>query len=159
VLAQWQGEDFLEPYLNVQTTADADGNFYLGGMTPGDYVIQAALDSIWLSTPEIVHIGRRELGPIRLKIALPGVPVQLELRDFSGSPVIGGEATIRRLGPFASLWPRKWVSDSAGRIDIPTLEAGAQVVQIAGVAKALHVKVPPLPADPVIVRIRVDSPK
>jgi hypothetical protein len=59
VLAQWQGEDFLKPYLNVKTTAEADGNFYLGGMTPGDYVIQAALDSIWLSPTGDCSCGPR----------------------------------------------------------------------------------------------------
>jgi hypothetical protein len=159
VFAEWQGEDFLKPHLNVQTTADADGNFFLGGMTPGDYVIQAALDSIWLSSPVIVHTGRGRLGPVRLKIPPPGAPLRLELRDQSGTPVLGSVVTIRHRGPLAWLWPREWVSDALGNIDIPTLEAGTKFLQLAGVAQPLHLKVPPLPADPLTVRIRVARTK
>lgn len=75
VLAEWQGEEYLKPYLKVSVTADADGNFQLGGLTSGNYVVQAALDSIWLSAPILVHARPSETSPIELKIPLPGAAV------------------------------------------------------------------------------------
>lgn len=157
VLAEWQGEEYLKPYLNVRVTADADGRFRLGGLTSGTYVVQAALDSIWLSPPILVPARPGEAPPIELKIPLPGAPVRVELRDPSGAPLAGCRLTIPQQGPLAVLWPATWLSDATGRIEIPTLGAGTNTVQIEGIADPVRVEVPPAPASPVMMPLTVPS--
>lgn len=103
-------------------------------------------------------LGGRIVGlPIELKIPLPGAPVRVELRDPSGAPVAGCRLTIPQQGPLAVLWPAAWLSDATGRIEIPTLGAGTNTVQIDGMANPVLVEVPPAPASPVIVALTVPS--
>jgi hypothetical protein len=158
VLAAYQGKGFLSPYLSVATTADADGGFTLAGLTPGDYVVQAALDNIWLSPPVTLHITGP--GPARINLAIPepGAPVRLALRDTHGKPIVGREITIERSGPLQWLWPDKWISDGAGVVYIPTLEAGPQTIHVTGVSKAVRFRVPPLPGAPIRVLVKIDDP-
>jgi protocatechuate 3,4-dioxygenase beta subunit len=157
VLAAYQGKGFLASALDVVTTADADGHFTLAGLTPGTYVIQAALDEIWLSSQATVHVAGTSTRPIKLSIPLPGVPVRIKLRDSSGNPVTEKSITIDRSGPLANLWPREWASDGAGMIYVPTLEAGRHTIRTPGSPRVVTVDVPPIPARPVQVRVLVDQ--
>jgi hypothetical protein len=64
----------------------------------------------------------------------------------------------RRAGPVtASLWPKQWISDGAGLVAIPTLEAGRQVLHSADAANAVTVEVPPLPAGALDVPMTSDG--
>ena len=156
IVAAFQGQGFLDPYLSVNTTADADGNFTVSGLTPGDYVFQASLDNIWLSSPVTLHVTTDRLRAIKLDIPLPGTAVRLELRDSSNMPVTSASITLDRSGPMAALWPREWISDGAGLIYIPTLESGRQTIRVSGAIKQLSFKVPPLPAATVSVPVTID---
>jgi hypothetical protein len=157
VMAAVQGRSFLNPYLSVETSADADGNFTLAGLAPGDYVVQASLDRIWLSSPVLLHIARGASRPVSLDIPRPGAAVRLELRDHTGKPVAAASATLDRPGPLAVLWPDEWVADGVGSIYIPTLEAGWQTVRVPGAAHPLRFKVPPLPSRPLVVSVVVEN--
>lgn len=156
VLAAFQGRGFLNPYLSVETTADVNGNFELAGLTPGDYLVQAALDDIWLSSPVALHVTNQQSRPIKLDIRAPGAPIRIELRDRSGRPAVGTTITLERLGPLATLWPREWMSDGAGSVYVPTLEAGRHTIHVPGISKPFRFKVPPLPAKPMVVRVSID---
>jgi len=157
IVAAFQGRGFLNPYLGVETTADADGNFTLAGLTPGDYVVQASLDAIWLSSPTSVHITNDRPKAIKMDVPPPGAAVRLQLRDSSGKPVVAASITLERSGPMAALWPHEWISDGAGAICIPTLEAGRQTMHVAGASKRLRFKVPPLPTAPVVVPVTIEQ--
>ena len=130
VKAGYQDKGFLNELLSVTTTADLDGNFTLAGLTPGNYLIQAALDDIWLSPSSAVHVTKGNPEPIELNIPPPGTPVVMRLVDKNGTPRIGEKLTIDRAsGPLAeSLWPQEWTSDGLGVVNIPTLEAGKHVL-------------------------------
>lgn len=157
VLAAYQGQGFLSPYLSVGTTADATGSFEFGGLTEGEYLIQAVLDDIWLSKPVTLNAAGEHSKPIALDIPGPGAPVLLHLRDRFEKPAVGTTITLERQGPLATLWPHEWISDGTGRVYIPTLEAGQHTIHISGLAKPLRLKVPLLPADPMVVRVSVDK--
>jgi len=157
VLAEYQGNGFLNAALSVATAADADGAFTLAGLTPGTYLVQAALDEIWLSSVATVHVAGPRGKPINLSIPLPGAAVQIKLQDASGNPVKGGSITIDRTGPLAGLWPRQWTSDGAGMIYIPTLEAGPHVIHASGSSRPVTVVVPPLQANPVQVQVLAEQ--
>jgi hypothetical protein len=159
ILAAYQGKDRYDSALNVTTTPDADGRFTLAGLTPGTYLIQASLDSIWLSQEEKISVADTRTKSIRLSIPLPGAPVLVKLVDSVGKPVVEKSITIDRTGPLAALWPPQWTSDSAGAIYIPTLESGRHKIRIPGSSTSLTVDVPHLPAKPVQVQILVDQPR
>ena len=155
VTAAHQGGGFLDPYLCVTSTADAEGTFELAGLTPGAYQVQAALDNIWLSQTVSLKIDGTAPPPVKLAIPLPGVPVRLQLRDASGKAVSGASITLDRGGPLAVLWPKEWKSDALGSVWIPTLEAGPHTASAAGGATRVRFEVPAQPGGPVIVDIRL----
>jgi hypothetical protein len=157
VLAYYKSSvDATVPALSVTTTADVDGHFTLSGLTPGDYILQAALDDIWLSPPRPLHLSPHKMPTMQLNIAAPGVPVQIDLIDGAGKPAKGASLTLDRIGPLAGLWPQTWLADGAGRIYIPTLEVGKHRLRTAGNAKDVELKVPPLPGKPIAIQICVD---
>lgn len=158
VLAAYQGKGALNPALSVETTADADGTFTLAGLTPGTYLVQAALDDIWLSSVSTLHVNGASPRPIRLAIPLPGAPVRVEIRDGSGVATVGHSITIERSGPLAGLWPREIITDGTGSVYLPTLEAGRQTLLASGAAKPVHFRVPPLPAEPVVLHVTLSRP-
>src|SRR5215472_13281377 len=144
VIAAYQGESFLAPWLSVEAHADADGNFALKGLSPGKYQIQAALDEIWLSAPVTVNVSDQNPEPVHLAIAAPGAALRIQLRGEDNKPVAGGAITIDHEGPLSSLWPQQWVSDGAGVIFVPTLESGKHTIRGKGLSKPEVIEVPPL---------------
>jgi hypothetical protein len=138
-------------YLSLDTTCDADGNFELAGLTQGSYEVQAALDDIWLSSPVSLVIGSARPKPMRLNIAQPGAPVRVEVRDPSGHPLPAASIKLERDGPLAVLWPKEWVSDSAGSVWFPTLEAGRHKINVG--KSSIEFTVPAMPAATINVRI------
>jgi len=157
VLAAYQGQGFLGPYLSLETTADATGSFELGGLTEGEYLVQAVLDDLWLSKPVALHVAGERSKLITLDIPKPGAPVRLQLRDPLGKAAVATTITLDRQGPLATLWPLEWTSDGAGTISIPTLEAGRHTIHVSGVAKPLRFNVPPLPADVTVLQVNVGT--
>jgi hypothetical protein len=155
VLAAYQDQPTLSPVLSVTTTADADGRFTLAGLTPGTYLVQAALDEIWLSSVVTVHVSDGTMQAIHLAVPSPGTAVRLELRDRSGKPLIGRLVTIERSGPLAYLWPHELISDSAGSIEIPTMESGQQTIRVSGRSKPVKFRVSALPVPPVVLHLRI----
>jgi len=158
VHAAYQDGGFLNPVLSVDTTADADGRFTLAGLTPGTYVIQAALDQIWLSSQVKVHVPISGVRSVKLSISSPGAALRLKLQDSSGNPMIGESITIDRSGPLSSLWPRQWSSDGAGIVYIPTLEAGRHTIHTSASRMAVTINIPPLPANALHLKVVVDQP-
>jgi len=159
VRAAYQGKGYLDPYLSVFSTADADGHFTLAGLTPGDYQVQAALDDIWLSPPITLHITGAGPKAITLGIPLPGAPVRIDLHDAYGKPVLAASVTVEHAGPMAELWPHEWFSDGAGSVYFPTLEAGWQTIHVAGALHPVRIKVPPLPSAVFVVPVSVEKPE
>jgi hypothetical protein len=157
VLAAHQGAGFLDPYLSIATTADAQGNFELAGLTPGNYQVQAVLDNLWLSPVVTLKVkpNAANLPSLRLAIPHPGVPIHLQLRDQAGNPAPGATLTLARPGPLATLWPKSWTADSQGEITIPTLEAGPHQAQAAGHPNPIKFKVPPHPGAPLQIQIKL----
>jgi protocatechuate 3,4-dioxygenase beta subunit len=156
VVAEYQDKGSLNAALSIETTADAEGNFVLAGLTPGNYLVQASLDNIWMSPPTMIHVGDEKLQPLRLAIPAPGAPVQITLVDRDGKPDIGRVVALERSGPLSRLWPAELRSDGAGLIYVPTLEAGLHVLRVDGVAKPVRIEVPALPAPPVTVQVRTN---
>jgi hypothetical protein len=155
VIAAYQGKGNLNPYLSVTVSAAADGSFELAGLTRGEYLVQAALDDIWLSAPVTLRVGDAPPHPIALDIPAPGAPVRVHVRDSSGRAVAGASVTLDRTGPLADVWPKDWVSDAEGWIEIPTLEAGAHTVRAAAASGPVSFSVPPLPGAPVAVEVEI----
>jgi hypothetical protein len=153
IRAAHQDQGALDEALSLETVADADGRFAFAGLSPGRYEVQAALDDIWLSPAASIEVRDRDLPPIILAIQSPGAPVLVHLLDQAGRPAIGAALILDQpSGPLtASLWPKQWISDGAGMIVIPTLEAGRHGLHTAGAAGAVAVDVPPLPAGAVEV--------
>lgn len=143
--------------LSVTATAEADGHFTLAGLTPGAYLIQASLDEIWLSPEISVRVSDKNPKPIRLDIPGPGVPLRIQLLNSAGKPAGGKSIEIDRTGPLATLWPSQWTSDVAGWIYVPTLEAGPHRIRVQGVSQPVSVQIPPLPAKPVEIHLRVEE--
>jgi protocatechuate 3,4-dioxygenase beta subunit len=155
VLAAYQDQRTLSPALSVTTTADADGRFTLTGLTPGTYLVQAALDEIWLSSVVTLHVSDGPMQAIHLVVPSPGTAVRLELREPSGKPLIGHSVTVERSGPLAYLWPHELISDGSGSIEIPTMESGQQTIRVSGRSKPVEFRVSALPALPVVIRLRI----
>jgi len=155
VIATFQGKGYLERYLSVSTTADADGRFSLAGLTSGDYLVQASLDNIWTSAPVQLKVDASGASPVHLAIPSPGAPLQLHLVDTAGKAVPGGSIAVDRIGPMVALWPGLWTADGQGSIVIPTLEAGSHVVRVPGDPVPVRVNIPALPAEPVNLTVKI----
>jgi hypothetical protein len=154
IVAEYQDKGLLNAALSVKTTADAEGNFILAGLTPGSYLVQAALDDIWMSPVTMIRIGDEKLQPLHIAIRAPGAPVQITLVDRNGKPDIGRAVTLGRSGPLSHLWPEELRSDGAGLIYIPTMESGLHLLHVDGVVKPVKFDVPPLPAAPIIIQVQ-----
>jgi hypothetical protein len=157
VFAEWQGKSFLRPYLSLETTADADGHFTMAGLTRGDYIVQASLDNLWLSEPVMLQVRDDKQMHLQLAIPQPGAPLCVKIRDARGNKMSGANLVVEHSGPLASLWPATWTTDGEGQVTIPTLEAGWHTMHIEGDPKTLRVRIPALPAPPVILPVTVHS--
>ena len=156
IVAEYQDKGLLNAALSIETTADAEGNFILAGLTPGRYLVQAALDDIWMSPTTMIHVGDEKPQPLHLAIPAPGAPVQISLIGRDGKPAIGHVVTLDRSGPLSDLWPAELRSDGAGLIYLPTMETGLHHLHVDGVIKPVKIDVPPLPAAPVTVRVQTE---
>lgn len=158
VYAAYQDQGNLDDTMSVEAFADKAGRFTLAGLTPGRYLVQAALDEIWLSSAVPLEIRDRDPPPLSLAIPAPGAPILLQVLDRAGRRVPGAAITLDRPpGPLAErLWPKQWIVEGAGLVTIPTLEAGRQVLHGMASLASVMVDVPALPHDPVEATLRVD---
>jgi hypothetical protein len=147
VVAAYQGKGALAGVLSVQATAQADGLFELAGLTKGTYQVQAALDNIWLSPTLEVKVDQGDPPPVKLAIGAPAGPMVVKLTDAHGQPLCGREVTLQRPGgPLESLWPRVLLSDGAGEVHIPALEAGTHKLRVVETGVEREIKAEALPA-------------
>jgi hypothetical protein len=159
VLAACQGRGRLNNFLSVHTTAQEDGTYELAGLTPGEYLVQAALDDIWLSPSVSIKVADKPLDPITLAIGTPGGPVRVKIADQAGRPLPLQELTLDRpAGPLAdALWPKVWRADGAGEVYVPALEEGRHMLRIGGIQKEIIAL--PLPVTKAsVVEVRVERP-
>jgi hypothetical protein len=139
VVAAHHGRGMLDKVLSLETTAQADGRFHLGGLTPGKYSVQAARDGIWLSrTAELTIANDRDPPAIALDIPEPGRAIELHVVDREGRQAVGRPiGLVRPTGPLASLWPATLHTGSGGILTLRGLEVGRHVLLI-GEAKERH---------------------
>jgi hypothetical protein len=138
IFAGYEGRGSLNESLSLLVSAEADGSFELAGLTPGRYRIQAAMDDIWLSssvTVEVTVNSVRGAGiePLTLDVGLPGAPSVIHCIDKEGKPLVGVELHLQRPpGPLTErLWPTTLVSDGAGVVNVPPLEAGRHLFRVS----------------------------
>lgn len=145
VRAQYAGKGYLDDLLSVQTSANADGSFTLGGLTPGPYHIQAAIDNLWVSRTIDIRASRF-IPPLRFNISPPGRPVVLICQDARGRPITDARVTVNiRPGPLTSrLLPSAWRTDGGGCVYLAGLSVGTYRVRI-GTYHPVVIEVPPLP--------------
>ena len=150
----------LNSLLSIEATTDADGRYVLGGLTPGRYLVQATLDDIWLSKSVLVEVKPSSYTDLDLTIGKPGSAISIQLTDSEGAPLKGATLLLERpTGPLADrCWPEKWISDGAGRVFIPTLEAGEHFVRLPADNSRHQFTVRPWqPPDPTELRIQVQA--
>ncbi len=150
----------LSDVLNVQTIAQPDGTFELSGLTPGKYEVQAAYDDIWLSESAAITVGNTPLQPISLNVGTPGGPLTVRVVGRGGRPIPARQVTIDRpKGPLAKLlWPAEFVTDGAGEVWIPALEAGQHTVHVPRTNRSGEATVIALPVDiAVALQIQIDE--
>ena len=134
----------LDKILGLETTAQADGRFHLGGLTPGKFSIQAARDGIWLSrSVELTIADDKDPLAIALDIPEPGRAIELHVVDRDGRPASGRPiGLVRPDGPLASLWPATLHTGPDGILTLRGLEVGRHALLI-GEAKERHeIKIP-----------------
>jgi hypothetical protein len=139
VVAAYHGRGMFDKFLSLEMTAQAGGQFHLGGLTPGKFSIQAARDGIWLSrSVELTIADDRDPPAIALDIPEPGRPIELHVVDREGRPAAGRPiGLVRPDGPLASLWPATLHTGPGGILTLRGLEAGRHSLLI-GEAKEPH---------------------
>jgi hypothetical protein len=160
VMAGYQGKGVLNDYLSVQTIAQPDGTFELSGLTPGTYLVQAAMDDLWLSESTTVTIADAAPAPVTLDIGKPGGPLTVRIVGNGGKPMKARPVIIDRpKGPLNSLlWPAQWLTDGAGEVWIPALEAGQHTVRVPRTTRTGEASVPGLPVDSAVaLQIQIDE--
>ena len=132
IVASSQGRGVLNAALGLDVTAWADGRFFLPGLTPGHYIVQAARDGIWLShSVELTVEEGKVPPPLLLDIPEPGEPVALEFVDRAGRPIAGKAITlVTPNGPLSVLWPTTYRADAAGLLMLWGLTAGNHTISI-----------------------------
>lgn len=130
IRAAYQGKGRLNDALSVEATAQADGTFTLGGLTPGTYQIQASRDNIWLSHAQTLTVTGDPLLPLVLDIPPPGLPIIMHLVSPLGKALAGQTVTLDRpAGPLTDLlWPKTVTADPKGDLRLDGLEAGPHTV-------------------------------
>ena len=141
LLAAYSGKGRLNGPLSVETLAQANGTFDLAGLTPGRYRVQAALDDLWFSETVELEVTDRPPAPLDLEIAAPGTPMVLKIGRVKEAVSIS-----RPSGPLVEqLGGSEFVSDGAGRVYVPTVEAGEHMIAVGG--RRLPVSVPRVSAE------------
>lgn len=160
VMAGYQGKGVLNDILSVQTIAQPDGTFEIAGLTPGTYLVQAAMDDLWLSESATVTIADTPPAPVALNIGTPGGPLTVRIVGNGGKPVKARQVVIDRpKGPLNTLlWPAQWLTDGAGEVWIPALEAGQHTVRVPRTTRTGEASVPGLPVDSAVaLQIQIDE--
>ena len=119
----------------------------MSGLTPGLYLVQAALDDIWLSPGVRIDVKDQAAERVQdLDIGAPGVATVVQCVDAGGKPVAGAKAKVQRpAGPLSEqLWNLEFVADAAGVMHIPPLEAGEHVLLFEGQAGEQRFTVAPI---------------
>ena len=160
VLASRVGHDRrVDTILSVTATPQSDGRFELAGLTPGDYLVQAAVDNIWLSASVPMHVAAdRDPSELSLDVPTPEGPVAVTVVDAAGRPVVGRRVTVDRpAGPLtAACWPDHFTTDGAGVAYVPALEAGPHTVHVG--RQTVVVNPPALPCEgPAVARYVVPA--
>lgn len=146
VCAAYEGENGVYSHLSVNAPVDPNGDFELSGLSPGNYVIQATRDDIWLSQSQNLTVLPGLTFPdLQFEIARPGVPLTLALRTAEGRPAAFRYVDLARpAGPLAdSLWPLSLRTDAHGELHLEGFEAGENFVIVEGTRK-VAVQVPAL---------------
>ncbi len=119
--------------LSLEATPQDDGSFALAGLTPGDYLVQASVDNIWLSASVPLHVSAdRDPPDVSLDVPAPAGPVAVTVVDQAGKPLVGWRLTVDRpAGPLTAVdWPDHFTTDGAGVAYIPAMEAGPHAVHV-----------------------------
>ena len=158
--AVYQGDDWrVDDVLSIWATPQPDGRFELAGLTPGDYLVQAAVDNIWLSASVPMHVAAdRDPSELSLDVPTPEGPVAVTVVDAAGRPVVGRRVTVDRpAGPLtAACWPDHFTTDGAGVAYVPALETGPHVVHVG--RQTVVVNPPALPCEgPTLARCVVPA--
>jgi protocatechuate 3,4-dioxygenase beta subunit len=160
VMAGYLGKGTLNDILSVQTTAQEDGMFELVGLTPGKYEVQAALDDVWLCPSVEVTVAAAAPEPVTLAFGKLGGPLLVRVVGNGGRAIHDRPITIDRpKGPLARLlWPEEWLTDGAGEVWIPALEAGQHIVRVKRTNRTGEASVLALPVEAsVALQIQIDE--
>lgn len=160
VMAGCLGKGTLNDIMSVQTIAQPDGTFELSGLTPGKYEVQAALDDLWLSESASVTVAEASPAPVTLNIGTPGGPLTVRIVGNGGKPMKARPVVIDRpKGPLNRLlWPAQWLTDGAGEVWIPVLEAGQHTVRVPRTTRTGEATVLGLPVDSAVaLQIQIDE--
>jgi hypothetical protein len=148
VVAHRPGRGKLSRVLDVRATAGHDGSFVLEGLTAGKYLVQAALDGVWLSKTVEIQVGEARPEPLRLDVLAPGGPVTVKVTGDRGWALPGAEVRLdpgQPPGPLRDAGhPASLRADGAGRLRLEGLPAGECQLRVKGVKKTIKVKIPPL---------------
>lgn len=147
VVAEYQDRGALNQILSLNTTPNADGTFELAGLTVGSYLVQAAMDDIWVSKPVKLIVGEDTVqNSIDLDVGQPGAQVVVSLSSDGSQKVSGRRVSIDRAGgPLDQmLWPAEFEADREGKIYIPTLEVGRHTIRLVDGQSTQTVEVPPI---------------
>lgn len=144
VLAACMDQGGLNNFLSVETTAQSDGSFTLAGLTPGKYVVQAALGDTYLSPARTITITNPGAAmPLQLDIPEPGKVQTVEL----GKASAGARAYLVDSlppGPLSDRYrPAYYVADGAGRLRLEGLPAGPHRLRLAPSGRMVNVTVAP----------------
>ena len=148
VVADHKGRGVLDAALGREVTATPDGRFTLPGLTPGRYLVQAAREEIWVSSPVELDVAPGQAPPpLTLDIPEPGEDVALKVVDPDGHPLADESLTLARpAGPLAGLWPATFHTDASGVLILRGLPAGQHVVTLADATGEASFQVRPAPA-------------
>jgi protocatechuate 3,4-dioxygenase beta subunit len=142
VLAACVEQGGLNDILSIETTAQSDGSFTLSGLTPGKYVVQAALGDIYLSAARTITVtDQGTIAPLSLDIPEPGKAQVVELgRQSAGARAYLVDAPPP--GPLSERHrPAYYIADGAGRLRLEGLPVGRHRLRLSPGGRVLNVTI------------------
>ncbi|HTX00064.1 MAG TPA: carboxypeptidase regulatory-like domain-containing protein [Acidimicrobiales bacterium] len=147
--------------LADELVTDADGNFGLSDLAPGDYVVQVPGSDVEQSFT--IADGSRQAS---IDLSLPGGMVSGEVLDASGNPVAGVPVTISGAdGPFAetltdSNGDYQFVTTAGEAVDLvaESPSTGVLIANDVAASASSDVEVTPLQAGTASYRVTVEGP-